>query len=114
MIERGAVMVKNSGEIGGARDIRSMRSICRRSMPRSASSAYLELYVLGKEKERSEKEEALLKKRGNSIHMRLAEIEEEMAVLGGLARRPSGQKAPSMENGGGAGEKKWKTFKLDY
>ena len=45
-------MVRSATEISSLRDIRTMHSSKKRSIPRVQSSAYLDLYMLRKEKDR--------------------------------------------------------------
>jgi len=102
-------------DIAGLRDIRSHRSIGRRSIPRLQSSAYLELYMLGKERDRLEKELALLEKRRKGIGKRLSDIRREMEVVERLAqadRQNNGAKKGAEPSG--FPKKKWKTFALRY
>ena len=55
-------MARGVSDVSGLRNIRSMHSTGKRSIPRAASSAYLDLYMLRKENERLEKEDAILRK----------------------------------------------------
>jgi hypothetical protein len=48
-------MVRGITELSGLREIRTMTSSKKRSIPRVQSSAYLDLYMLKKEKDRIEK-----------------------------------------------------------
>jgi peptidoglycan hydrolase CwlO-like protein len=68
----------------GIRDIKSIRSIGARSIPKAQRSSYLELYVLGSEKNRLEKEIFALDKRINaakkqfdSICNRIKQLQKE-------------------------------------
>lgn len=102
-------------DISGLRDIRSHRSIGRRSLPRFQSSAYLELYMLGKERDRLEKELALMERRRKGIEKRLLELRREMEGLERSAR--SGRPDNGMKKGAepdGSTRKKWKTFAVKY
>jgi hypothetical protein len=102
-------------DITGLRDIRSLRTIGRRSIPRVQSSAYLELYMLRKEQDRLEKESALLEKRRKGIRKRLSDIQRQMEDLERSARsdRPDngGEKAAEPNS---PAKRKWKTFALNY
>lgn len=104
-------MLRGTTEISGLRDVRTMHSSRKRSIPRVQSSPYLDLYMLHKEKERLEKEVYILDKRKKGIQKRLGEINTEMdklekaEVLQGETnheklRKPSG--------------KNWKTMHLRY
>ena len=100
-------------DISGLRDIRSMHST-RRSIPRFKNSAFLDLYMLQKEKERLEKEVALLAKRNQGIRKRLSDIQRQME---GLERSAQSERP---DNGGekvterSVPARKWKTFPLKY
>lgn len=100
-------------DISGLRDIRSMHST-RRSIPRFKNSAFLDLYMLQKEKERLEKEAALLAKRDQGIRKRLSDIQRQMKGLERSAQseRPSNGDEKAAERSTPA--KKWKTFPLKY
>lgn len=104
-------MVRGYTELSGLRDIRTMHSAKKRLIPRVQSSAYLDLYMLNKEKDRLEKEFYILEKREKNIQKRLDEINTEMDMLKkaeALKRQttPEGFKKPS--------EKEWKTMPLKY
>lgn len=102
-------------DISGLRDIRSHRSIGRRSLPRFQSSAYLGLYMLRVEKERLEKELALIERRRKEIEKRLLELQREMEGLERSAQ--SGRPDNGVKKGAepdGSTRKKWKTFALKY
>lgn len=104
-------------DISGLRNIRTICSTGRRSIPRVASSTYLDLYVLRKAKERLEKEDAILEKRKVGIQKRLEDISKEMEALennscqqekeGGQARYRAVAKEENQE-------KKWKKMSLSY
>lgn len=104
-------MVRGATELGGLRDIRTMHSARKRSIPRVQSSTYLDLYMLRKEKDRLEKEVYILDKRRKSIQKRLDEIDTEMQELEKAeARRPEA----ISEGGRRSSEKEWKKMLLDY
>ena len=107
--------IRGVTDVSGLRDIRSLHTSGRRSMPRVQSSAYLDLYMLQKAKDRLEKEAALLAKRNQAIQKRLAEIQKQMQGLEQSARseRPSngGNKAAEPN---GPTKRKWKKFALKY
>ncbi len=104
-------MPRGVSDISGLRNVRSMHSTGKRSIPRVQSSAYLDLYMLRKEKDRLEKEVYILDKRKNGIQKRLDEINTEMEKLekAEAIRReatPEALKKPS--------RKGWKTMRLKY
>jgi hypothetical protein len=106
--------MKGVTDIRGVRDIRGMQGSGRRAIPRAHSSAYLDLYVLGEEQERLEREAGLLEKRARAIGKRLGDIQRQMGVLEKCAQgervalsneRPEGRNGPRQP---------WKTFPLEY
>lgn len=74
-------MERNTSEIRGLRNIRSMRSTGKNSIPKNQSSAYLDLYMLNIEKKRLLKEDESLSIRKDTIRKRLKEIKLEMDRL---------------------------------
>lgn len=74
-------MARGVSDISGLRNIRSMRSIGKRSLPKNQSSTYLDLYMLNKEKKRLLKEDEGLSMRKDTIKKRLEEMELEMNRL---------------------------------
>lgn len=104
-------MVRGVTELSGLREIRTMHSSKKRSIPRVQSSAYLDLYMLRKEKDRLEKEVFILEKRKKSLQKRLDEIDTEMKKLEEAESRrgqanPDGFKKPPAKD--------WKTMPLKY
>lgn len=104
-------MLRGATELSGLRDIRTMHSSKKRSVPRVQSSAYLDLYMLHKERDRLEKEIYILQKRKGGIQKRLDEINIEMEKLEKTEAirqeaNPEGLKKPSGKN--------WKTMPLKY
>lgn len=102
-------------DVKGLREIRSLRGTGKRSIPRVQSSAYLDLYVLEKEKERLEKEATVLEKRGGAIRKRLADIQRQMETV---ERSASSAECRTGRDGRGRGPsgpgKKWRTVSLSY
>jgi len=74
-------MVRNVNGISGLRNIRSMRSTGKRSIPKNQSSTYLDLYMLNKEKERLMTEDERISRRKDTIRKRLEEMELEVNRL---------------------------------
>lgn len=107
--------MKGLTDIRGLRDVRGMPTTGRRAIPRTGSSAYLDLYVLQRERERLLKEAGLLAKRDRAIRKRLSEIAAQVEALGWWSRseRPGdgGGKAPPGRPPMG---KRWKTLPLRY
>jgi predicted nuclease with TOPRIM domain len=74
-------MVKGGVELRGLKETRTMHGSQKRSMPRVKSSAYLDLFILGKEKDRLLKELSVMAKRKENLDKRLAEIAVEWKKL---------------------------------
>ena len=74
-------MERNISDIRSLRNIRSMRSTGKNSIPKNQSAAYLDLYMLNIEKERLLKEDESLSIRKDTIRKRLKEIKLEMDRL---------------------------------
>jgi len=74
-------MERNTNDIRGLRNIRSMRSTGKNSIPKNQSSTYLDLYMLNIEKKRLLKEDESLSIRKDTIRKRLEEIKLEMDRL---------------------------------
>ena len=73
--------MKGIQQIPGLRNIKSMHSAGGRSIPKVQRSGYLELYVLGRERERLEKEFFILEKRKRTIDRELESINKRMEKL---------------------------------
>ncbi|MCX6340102.1 MAG: hypothetical protein NTX71_09335 [Candidatus Aureabacteria bacterium] len=104
-------MVRGVTELSGLREVRTLHSAKKRSIPRVQSSTYLDLYMLKKEKDRLEKETYILDKRKKSMQKRIDEINAEMKKLEEAEPRrsqadPGGFKKPP--------SKDWKTMHLKY
>ena len=69
--------MKDVNSLKGIHGVRTMQSRKKRSIPRVQSSAYLDLYMLNKEKERLLREDGKLSMRKDGIRKRLEEIECE-------------------------------------
>ena len=111
MAKKGAEMPKSVTDIRSLQNIRSMHTTGQRSIPKSKSSAYLDLYMLRKEKERLEKEKEVAEKRIQGIDKRLGEIQKEVSKLEkltGQERVMQVSKEPVIE------DKKWKRMSLNY
>jgi butyrate kinase len=74
-------MERNTGDLRGLRNIRSMRSSGKNSIPKNQSSAYLDFYMLNIEKKRLLKEDENLSIRKDTIRKRLEEIKLQMDSL---------------------------------
>jgi len=105
--------MKGVSEIGGLRGIKSMHSGNKRSIPRVQSSAYLDLYMLRKEKDRLEKEIYILDKRKNETQKKLDDVNKEMEKLQKAEPGRKESAAKEFEKPSDAG-KEWNTMKLKY
>jgi len=95
-----------------------MFSANKRSMPRVQSSAYLDLFMLGKEKERLLKESERQAMRDAITKKRLEEIDKEVSKLQEVetaaeARTNISTSGCSYAQKGGA-KKEWKKMALNY
>ena len=73
--------MRDAKGLKGLHALRTMYSGKKRSIPRVQSSSYLDLYMLGKEKERLLKEDERLCARKDAIEKRLEEIDLETNKL---------------------------------
>jgi len=111
--------MKDVDTLKGLHGLRTMFSAKKRSMPSVQSSGYLELYMLGKEKERILKEDERLDIRKDALKKRLGEIDMEMNKLQEVPQSVI-KAAP---NAGFSGDtftqkngvkKEWKKMSLNY
>ena len=111
--------MKDVDTLKGLHGLRTMFSAKKRSMPRVQSSGYLELYMLGKEKERILKEDERLDIRKDALKKRLGEIDMEINKL----REAPQSEIKSAPNAGFSGgtftqkngvKKVWKKMSLNY
>jgi len=117
-IQEGLRMERNISDISGLRNIRSMRSTGKNSIPKNQSSAYLDLYMLNIEKKRLLKEDESLSIRKDTIKKRLEEIKLQMDNLQEVKTI-----VEATENVGSSGgtftqkdgiKKDWKKMPLNY
>jgi len=111
-------MVRSVSDISGLRNIRSMRSTGKRSLPKNQSSAYLDLYMLNIEKGRLLKEDESLSMRKDTIRKRLEEIKLEMdrlqevkAIVEATGNISSSEGTFTQKDGV---KKDWKKMPLNY
>ena len=110
--------MKDVNNLPGLHAVRTMCSANKRSMPKVQSSAYLDLFMLNKEKERLLKEVERLAMRDAIIKKRLEEIEQEMGKMQGTeaivkptASKSSSGRAFAQTSGT---KKEFKTMALSY
>jgi len=104
-------MVRGVTELKGLSETRTLQGTKKRSMPRVQSSTYLDLFILGKEKDRLEKEMFVLEKRKMSLQKRLMEIVVEMKKLeeAEIREKRATPGAPKSHH-----KKGWKTMAMTY
>ncbi|MFH1613730.1 MAG: hypothetical protein ABIG61_01420 [Planctomycetota bacterium] len=73
--------MKSMQQLPNLSDIKSVRSIGATSIPKIKRPAHLDLYVLGMEKSRLEKELAVLNKRRNTVMRSLADVSAQVEKL---------------------------------
>jgi len=101
----------------GAANIKSARSIRARSAPKSKDSAYLDIFLLNKEKARLKQEQYILGKRQEQNRKRLEEIEAaiELAAMSARALEENLEKGESLPSTAKLPPgKKWHTMPLSY
>ena len=103
--------MKGVSEMSGLRSIKSMHSSNKRSIPRVQNSAYLDLYMLRKEKDRLEKDIYILDKRKIGTQKKLDDVNKQMDKL--LKTEPERKEKLSQEVKKPRG-KDWKTMSLKY
>jgi hypothetical protein len=104
-------MVRGVMELKGLSETRTLQGSKKRSMPRSQNTTYLDIFILGKEKDRLEKEMFIIDKRKASMQRRLDEIAVDMkkleeAEVRGKRATPG---APKSHH-----KKGWKTVAMTY
>jgi len=103
--------MKGVSEISGLRSIKSMHASGKRSVPRVQSSAYLDLYMLRKEKDRLEKDMFVLDKRKNDIQKKLDDVNKQMDKLQKSATEVKEKYSQEVKRPSG---KELKTMSLEY
>ena len=110
--------MRDVNSLKGLQALRTMHSTKKRSIPRVQSSTYLDLYMLGKEKERLLKEDERLGSRNSIIKKRLEEIGLEMNKMQGAdvsvkASTNASFSGRSFTQKNGV-KKEWKKMSLNY
>lgn len=110
--------MRDVNSLPGLHKLRTMVSAKKRSIPRVQGSAYLDLYMMSKEKERLLKESERLGMRDTGIKKRLEEIDLETNRLQEVetpvkssGSPNSSERAYTQENGV---KKEWKKMSLTY
>lgn len=110
--------MRDVNSLPGLHKLRTMFSAKKRSIPRVQSSAYLDLYMLNKEKERLLKESERVGMRDAGIKKRLEEIDLETNRLQGVETpvksngKPSSSERTYTQRDGV--KKEWKKMSLNY
>jgi len=73
--------MKTIQQLPNLSDIKSVRSVGATSIPKIKRPGHLELYVLGREKDRLEKELAALNKRRNTVKKNLSGVNDQIEKL---------------------------------
>ena len=107
----------------GLSDLRTAITTRVHAKPPQKGTAHLDLYLLGKEKQRLEKELARLEQRQRRIQVHLAEIRQAMATLEHETEQGRSSEDPSVDIGAGEkqpalasqyGQRRWKKMTVDY
>ena len=110
--------MRDVNSLPGLHKLRTMFSAKKRSIPRIQSSAYLDLYMLNKEKERLLKERERLGARDTIVKKRLEEI--DLAVNKLQEAEVAGKVNTNLSSSGDiftqkdAVKKEWKKMSLNY
>lgn len=106
--------MKGLSQIKSARSVRSLPRT-RTGKPKSESSDYLNLYILTVERERLQKELAVLDRRRTEVDTRLKTLNADIERIMGKSVAALTQVAQHEQGGqGGADGKSWKTMSVDY
>jgi hypothetical protein len=104
-------MIRGIVKLKGLRETKTLQGSKKRSMPRAQNATYLDIFILGKERDRLDKEMIIIDKRKSSMRRRLDEIAIEMKNLEETENREK-RAAP-----GGSRRhppKGWKTMGMKY
>ncbi|KER10926.1 MAG: hypothetical protein HY22_01795 [[Candidatus Thermochlorobacteriaceae] bacterium GBChlB] len=94
--------------VGSLKTLRSVKRMpkTRTAKPKNSSADYLNLYVMTVEKDRLEKELAVLERRRGEVLKQLADVTKEIESV---AKLQAARDAVAAKN-----EKPWKTFNMTY
>lgn len=109
--------MKSVAEAGkGASDLRGVTGSKIHSAPRTGDTAYLDLFILKKKKDRLEKEENTLKKRKERIQKSLSEIKQETELAEKMAEKEKEKESrkKSSEPRIKSPSKEWHKITLNY
>lgn len=110
--------MRDVNSLKGLHGLRTMHSAKKRCMPRVRSSAYLDVYMLSKEKERLLKESerlalrnTIIKKRLEEIDLEVSRLQEAEASVKVSTSSSFSKRACTQKNGV---KKEWKKMALNY
>ncbi len=108
--------MKSINDVGSSiRDAKTARGGNLRAAPRPKGSAYLDLFMLTKERDKLEKEESNLEKRKMQIQKRLEEITERVEMLRkDLEKQEENPGKKKTFQARSAPDKNWRTVSLGY
>jgi hypothetical protein len=109
--EEGKPMIRGVMKLKGLRETRTLQGSKKRSMPRAQNATYLDIFILGKERDRLDKEIIIIDKRKTSMSRRLDEIAIEMKSLEEAENRG---KRTSPGKSKRCPAKGWKTMAMTY
>jgi len=104
-------MFKGATELKGLSETRTLQGCKKKGKSRVHSATHLDIFILGKEKERLEKVIFVLEKRNNSARKRLEEIAVEVKRLEEAEIREK-QATPGVPKS--HHKKGWKTMAMTY
>jgi hypothetical protein len=104
-------MIRGFLKLKGLRETRTLQGSKKRSMPRAQNATYLDIFILGKERDRLDKEMIIIDKRRTSMRRRLDEIAIEMKNLEEAENR---EKRPMPGKSNKCLAKGYKTMAMTY
>jgi hypothetical protein len=104
-------MIRGVLKLKGLRETKTLQGSKKRSMPRAQNATYLDIFILGKERDRLDKEMIIVDKRKASMRRRLDEIAIEMNNLEEAENR---KKRAAPDKSKRCPAKGWKTMAMTY
>ena len=117
------VPMKDVNSAKGLSDLRTSLTTRVHAKPPQKGTAHLDLYLLGKEKQRLEKELARLEQRQRRIQAHLTEIRQAMAILEQETEQERSSEDPSTDiearkkqpaPASQHGQRRWKKMTINY
>ena len=106
--------MRDVNTLKGLHSVRTIHSAKKRSIPRIQSSAYLDMYMMDKEKERLLKDMERMDMKNVAIKKRLEEIDLELNKLRKAEPRADGHLSGQAVTRKSGTKKEWKTLSLSY